>query len=129
MRIEHQITQGQLKEGVVCFLYEGESKSLGEKPSGKMITDSDACCFVYLFEDGEDYRYIHFTKEVWPLMQHLVEVEEDPVLECADCTIEMTGFTEELTMLIFNIEGNGNYGEKFMLAVEQAFEKTLKQTS
>lgn len=130
MRIEHRITEGRLKEGTVCFTYNGTENTLGDSPSGKMITDSDALSFVYLFEDGEEYRYLHFTQRVWPLMQQLIEMENgDPVIECEDGTVRLIGFTEELTMLVFNIEGNGNYGEEFMLAVEQAFKKTLQQTS
>ncbi len=130
MRIEHQITEGHLKESVSCFTYNETAKTLGDIPSGKMITDSDALSFVYLFEDGEAYRYLHFRQEVWPLMQQLIEQNNgDPLLECKDGDILLSGFREELTMLIFNIEGNGNYGEEFMLAVEQAFHKTLQQTS
>ncbi|REB09559.1 hypothetical protein DVB69_01745 [Sporosarcina sp. BI001-red] len=130
MRIEHRITEGQLKKEIVCFTYEGTMRMLGDSPSGKMITDSDALSFVYLFEDGEEYQYLHFTKQVWPLMQQLIEIDNgDPILECEDGSIQLSGFTEELIMLVFNIEGNGNYGEEFMLAVEQAFEETLQQTS
>lgn len=130
MRIEHQITQGRMKEGIMTFTYEGAAEKLGDRPSGTLITDSDARSFVYLFEDGEDYSYLHFTENVWPLMQQMLEDNQsNPNLECEDQTIELTGFTEELTMLIFNIEGNGNYGESFMLAVEKVFEKTLTATS
>lgn len=130
MRIEHQITEGCIKEGSVCFTYDGLGHTLGDSPSGKMITDSDALSFVYLFENGEEYQYLHFTQNVWPLMQQLIEMDNgDPVIECQDGTIQLIGFTEELTMLVFNIEGNGNYGEEFMLAVEHTFKKTLQQTS
>ncbi|WP_052245751.1 hypothetical protein [Sporosarcina sp. ZBG7A] len=130
MRIEHRITEGQLKEGTVCFTYDGTTKMLGDSPSGKMITDSDALSFVYLFEDGEEYQYLHFTQEVWALMQQLIEMDNgDPLIESEDGSVQLIGFTEELMMLIFNIEGNGNYGEEFMLAVEQAFKQTLQQTS
>ncbi|WP_432354693.1 hypothetical protein [Sporosarcina sp. A2] len=129
MHIEHLITQGQLKDGVISFTYNGTTQMLGERASGKMITDSDACNFVYLFEDGETYQYVHFTEDVWPLMQQLIEQNNgDPLLKCENGTVQLTGFTEELTMLIFNIEGNGNYGEAFMLAVEETFQKTLQQS-
>ncbi|MGG0644256.1 hypothetical protein ABE021_09965 [Sporosarcina gallistercoris] len=130
MRIEHRITEGQLKDGTVYFTYGGTENTLGHSPAGKMITDSDALSFVYLFEDGEEYRYLHFTQQVWPLMQHLIESDNgDPFIECEDGCVQLIGFTEELTMLVFNIEGNGNYGEEFMLAVEQAFKETLQQPS
>ena len=130
MRIEHRITEGQLKKETVCFTYNGTAKQLGDSPSGKMITDSDALSFVYLFEDGAEYCYLHFTQQVWPLMQQLIEMDNgDPLIVCEDGTVQLKGFTEELMMLIFNIEGNGNYGEEFMLAVELAFKETLQQHS
>jgi hypothetical protein len=43
-------------------------------------------------------------------------------------TVSLNGFIEELTMLIYNIEGNNNYGEAFSSAVESAFEEILKGT-
>ena len=128
--ITHQITEGTVQDGVVRFVYNGAMEDLGETPSGKMITDSDEETFVYLFEEGEAYQTIHFTQAVWPLMQQLVEEEmNDPILDCTDGEVILQGFTEELNMLIFNIEGNSNYGENFMIAVEQAFERTLKAIS
>ncbi len=115
-----------MKDGTVIFNFDGPAARLGTKPSGKMITDTDEGTFVYLFEDGEDYVYLHLAQTVWPLMQKLADSGKDPVLDCADSTIRLAGFTEELTMLIFNIEGNGNYGEAFVLAVEQEFANTLQ---
>ncbi|GKV67579.1 hypothetical protein NCCP2716_00770 [Sporosarcina sp. NCCP-2716] len=126
MRIEYRITNGYVKDGTVTFTYEGPAEQLGQQPAGKMITDSDEGTFVYLFEDGEDYKYLHFTQGVWPLMQLLSAGSQDPMLACSDAEIVLNGFTEELTMLVFNIEGNGNYGETFMLAVEEAFADTLQ---
>ena len=55
-----------------------------------------------------------------------LKMDKDPVLSWNDGDINLTGFKEELTMLIFNIEGNDNYGEEFSSAVELAFSTILQ---
>lgn len=97
-------------------------------PSGKMITDSEAHSFVYLLDEDEGYGQLHFTQDVWPMMAASLLASSDPIISYDGETIELTSFKEELTMLIFNIEGNHNYGEAFSKAVEEAFADLLKMT-
>ena len=47
--------------------------------------------------------------------------EQKPFLRVEDGQFELTQFAEELTALLYNIEGNGNYGDSFVQAVEEAF--------
>ena len=94
-------------------------------PSGKMITDSENLSFVYLLEVEEGYCQLHFTQAMWPLMVDVLKLDADPILSWQDKVIALVGFKDELTMLIYNIEGNDNYGETFSLAVEQAFHDIL----
>ena len=57
------------------------------------------------------------------------KVEKRPCRNSITKTLfHLDGFIEELTMLIYNIEGNNNYGEAFSSAVELAFEEVLKST-
>ena len=85
-----------------------------------MITDTDAFSFVYLFDEEEGYSYYHFPKDVWPLMADALKIGQGSGIYLGMmANINLTGFKEELTMLIFNIEGNDNYGEEFSSAVEQ----------
>ncbi|WP_419962550.1 hypothetical protein [Psychrobacillus sp. BM2] len=96
------------------------------KAAGQMITDSDSMAFIYLLEDEAGYHYLKFGQEVWPLLVNTLKAVEDPSLQLADKELTLHGFKEELNMLIFNIEGNDNYGADFSKAVEQAFSEILK---
>lgn len=95
-------------------------------PSGKMITDSDEMAFVYLFEEEEGYRPIHFKQAIWPVMVDVLKSATDPILIREEERIPLVGFNDELTMLIYNIEGNNNYGEVFSEAVEKTFTEILQ---
>ena len=59
-------------------------------------------------------------------MVDVLTMNSDPVLSWKDEIISLPGFKDELTMLIYNIEGNDNYGEAFSSAVEQAFSTILQ---
>ena len=125
-------TQIQIDHGVqngteIRFLLAEENEISTLKPAGKMITDSEKKSFVYLIDEEEEgYGHIHFTQGAWPLMVEALKSEIDPMLSCGEENIQLTNFTEELDMLIFNIEGNNNYGEAFSTAVEGAFAEILE---
>ncbi len=95
-------------------------------PAGQIITDSDNMTFIYLMDNGENYSYVFFEQDVWP---QLVEViaSEDPVLRWGEQQAVLHNFRDELEGLIYNIEGNSNYGEAFSQAVEQAFTSILSE--
>lgn len=95
-------------------------------PSGKMITDSDEIAFVYLLEEEEKYRPVYFKQAIWPIMVDVLNSDRDPILIWEEERIPLVGFKDEMTMLIYNIEGNNNYGELFSEAVEKAFEEILQ---
>ncbi|KAA0966721.1 hypothetical protein FQ087_10995 [Sporosarcina sp. ANT_H38] len=128
MNFQNRIDNGLHNDEQVLFLLaEGAVRPLGI-PSGKMITDSDNFSFVYLLELEEGYQQLHFTQAVWPLMVDTLTMDADPMLSWKDEIILLPGFKDELTMLIYNIEGNDNYGEAFSSAVEQAFSSILQHT-
>ncbi|WP_253724478.1 hypothetical protein [Sporosarcina sp. HYO08] len=110
----------------IQFLLSEEMNGPKGVPSGKMITDSDEVSFVYLFEDQDIYEPIHFTQAVWPLMVKALQEKAEPMLVWQDKAVPLKGFLDELQMLIYNIEGNGNYGEEFTSAVEEAFSVILQ---
>ncbi|WP_438316323.1 hypothetical protein [Sporosarcina sp. FA9] len=115
-------------ENEFLFFLTSAIEFTNEIPSGKMITDSDELSFVYLLEIEEGYSQVHFTKAVWPLMVDVLKSDLDPILSWGDKLLPLIGFKDELTMLIYNIEGNNNYGEKFTSAVETAFKEILQNT-
>ena len=123
-------TQIQIDSGIqngteICFSATETPTEVKIIPAGKMITDSEKMTFVYLLDEEEEYGYIHFPQVVWPLMVDALKEDEDPVISYNDERLPLTGFIEEMTMLIFNIEGNDNYGAKFSTAVEKAFAEIL----
>ena len=123
-------TQIQIDSGIqsgteICFSVTEPSTIVKLIPAGKMITDSEKMTFVYLLDEEEEYGYIHFPQAVWPIMVDALKEDKDPVIFYNDERLPLTGFIEELTMLIFNIEGNDNYGAKFSTAVEKAFAEIL----
>lgn len=125
MTTKLQIDSGIQNDLEICFTVVGTSKTVDLTPAGKMITDSKEMTFVYLLDEEEEYGYIHFPQSVWPLMVAVLKGNKDPVIIHNDVRITLIGFVDELTMLIFNIEGNDNYGEEFTTVVEQAFTEIL----
>ncbi|MFJ7932893.1 hypothetical protein [Sporosarcina sp. NPDC096371] len=126
MSIQNRVIDGILDGEEIRFLLAETADRPQGVPSGKMITDSEDLSFVYLLEVEEGYRHLHFTQKVWPFMVDALKLESDPVLLWKDEIIALPGFKDELTMLIYNIEGNDNYGEVFTSAVEQAFHDILQ---
>ena len=128
MRTEIHINSGTQSGPVINFLIKDKLKKQTIIPSGKMITDSEKMTFVYLIDEEEEYGQLHFEQAVWPLLVDSIKLNADPIVTYNENTVSLDGFIEELTMLIYNIEGNNNYGEAFSSAVELAFEEVLKST-
>ena len=126
MNIQNRIDSGLRNDEQILFLLAEHAEKPQGIPSGKMITDSDNFSFVYLLEVEEGYNHLHFTQAVWPLMVDVLTTDTDPAFSWQDELISLPGFRDELTMLIYNIEGNDNYGEVFSSAVEQAFSSILQ---
>lgn len=126
MRIQNRVIKGQRNGNDILFLLDEEAGLPTGTPAKKMITDSEEHAFVYLMDEDEGYTYIHFPKDTWPYMAQALKSGNDPSLTWNDVKIPLPGFIEELTMLVYNIEGNDNYGEAFTTAVEQEFEAFLQ---
>lgn len=125
MSVLIQVESGIHNEGHISFLLPETANILTVSPAEKMITDSEKTSFVYLI-DGEDaYGQIHFPKAVWPLMVEIMKTKKDPFIVQGEHSLQLNGFVEELEMLIFNIEGNSNYGKLFTDAVEDVFKEIL----
>ncbi|MFJ8067294.1 hypothetical protein ACIQYS_22255 [Psychrobacillus sp. NPDC096426] len=129
MPITYNVHSGVQLENDIRFTLEVMPNQPGIKAGGQMITDSDSMSFVYLLEDETGYHYVKFGQDVWPLLVNTLKAEVDPTLQFGDVELTLHKFREELEMLIFNIEGNDNYGAKFSKAVEEAFEEILKASS
>ena len=128
MRTEIYINSGTQDGPVITFPIKEKLPTQTLIPSGKMITDSEKMTFVYLIDEDDEYGQLHFEQSVWSLLVDSIKLNTDPVVTYNENIVPLDGFIEELTMLIFNIEGNNNYGEAFSSAVELAFEEVLKST-
>lgn len=131
MPITYTVHSGvQLENDIRFTIDESEHPlNINVKAGGQMITDSDSMAFVYLLEDETGYHYVKFGQDVWPLLVTTLKATEDPVLQFGDIVLTLNMFREELEMLIFNIEGNENYGATFSKAVESAFQEILKHNN
>ena len=123
--ITYNVKSGVQLENDIRFTLEENPMNNQIKAGGQMITDSDSFAFVYLLEDETGFHYVKFGRDVWPLLVNTLKAEEDPKLQFGDEELTLHKFKDELEMLIFNIEGNDNYGEEFSVAVENAFSEIL----
>ncbi|WP_342388676.1 hypothetical protein [Salinicoccus bachuensis] len=100
-------------EALKCY---AEEDTQGLKAAARMIVDSDNMAFIYMLDDGEEFRRVHFVKETWSMLKahHGAEV-------ILNTDVILTDFWDELDYLIENIEDNNNYGEAFESAVKEEF--------
>ncbi|WP_100403310.1 hypothetical protein [Bacillus sp. FJAT-42315] len=91
------------------------------KASGQMIVDSDQKAFVYLAEENDEFIYLYIHESVWTELQTAMKKEASLFAIGADARLQLSNWSEELSYLINNIEGNSNYGEEMVEAVEKIF--------
>ncbi len=125
MRKTYIVDTGVQKGKEIRFLLKEDPKGHQVKAGGQLITDSDRHAFVYLMDHTEGYTYVQFPSSVWPLLSESLKSDNEPKLAWGEEDIVLDNFREELEMLIFNIEGNHNYGEEFSSAVEEVFKEQL----
>ena len=126
MRNVYTVKQVEIVHNQVQFIL-NEKKQLSQLQStGQVIVDSDNETFLYIIEENNSYSYVSFEKLVWPHLLQMIVSEQKPFLRVEDGQFELTQFVEELTALLYNIEGNGNYGDSFVQSVEEAFAKIFE---
>jgi len=125
LRKTYSVDSGSQNGSEIRFLLKEEPLNLDVTAGGQLITDSDNMAFVYLMDSQDGYTYVQFPKIVWPLLAVSLSSNQEPKIAWGESDIQLTNFREELEMLIFNIEGNHNYGAEFTEAVEEAFKEQL----
>lgn len=126
MRKTYLVEKSTKQDSHICFELETQDK-IQWQPAGQMITDSDDMAFVYLMDEEYGYSYVKFPQSIWPLLVETLQSKENPMLKWGTEQIELVNFQDELQSLIYNIEGNYNYGEIFTTAVEKTFKKLLSE--
>lgn len=105
-----------------------EKKQLSQLQStGQVIVDSDNEAFLYIIEENEAYSYVSFSKNVWPQLLQMLMTEQKAYLKVEDGLLPLVQFADELQGLIYNIEGNSNYGDQFVDRIEKAFAEYLNK--
>ncbi|MEK4424186.1 UPF0738 family protein [Solibacillus sp. FSL K6-1523] len=123
MRKLYTIERFEIINQELHFILNEKELQIQLEATGQVIVDSDNESFLYIVEENNAYSYISFSKELWPQLLQMILTKQTPYLTWNTGRIELTNFVEELNMLLFNIEGNGNYGELFVAAVEQQFSR------
>lgn len=121
MRNVYTVNQFEMIHNEVHFILNEKKQVSQLQSTGQVIVDSDNEAFLYIIEENNAYSYVSFKKFIWPQLLHMILSAQKPVLRVENGQIELTQFVEELTTLLFNIEGNGNYGDSFVKSVEEAF--------
>ncbi|TMW72939.1 hypothetical protein [Alteribacter natronophilus] len=92
----------------------------------RMLADSDAKTLIYVIEDESSFTYIRFPDASWEALSSVRGEAVPVVLELSSAEretvrITLSDFWQEVDYLVDNIEGNANYGDEMMEAVEKAF--------
>ncbi|MED3661833.1 hypothetical protein P4476_08055 [Ureibacillus terrenus] len=126
MRNIYDIDEVRMENDGYYFSLNERTLEIQLKPAGQMLADSDGAAFVYVVEENGGYSYLRFPEKVWGALADILKTKKDPFLTVKGKTIPLRNFADELEMLVFNIEGNGNYGDTFVEKVEAAFREILK---
>lgn len=126
MRKIYNIEKFKQVNNTLHFILNENEVDLQFKPAKQVIVDSDDFAFIYLVDAGQDFSYLRFSQTIWQQLVSILKEQQNPILNWGEQSIELEDFVDELQMLVFNIEGNNNYGEQFTKAVEEAFSLILK---
>ncbi|WP_335869947.1 hypothetical protein [Bacillus sp. 2205SS5-2] len=121
MRKKIHLTSAEIKDQQLILYSKEEVDFNALKATEQVIVDSDQFSFVYLAEDNDDYVYIYVTKIVWEQLKNALDKNFKIVASSGETELILSNIEEELTYLVGNIEGNSNYGDEFVLAVEENF--------
>ena len=89
--------------------------------ASQIIADSEQFSFVYLAENEEEYVYLYLEEAIWGEIKKALENNTPVIAKSDDYSLNLDQFHEELSYLISNIEGNGNYGDEMVKKVENVF--------
>ena len=127
MRNVYSISQFETIHNETHFILSEKKQLSHVQAIGQVLADSDNEAFLYIIEENDTYSYISFGQELWPQFMQMILAEQKAFLQLEDGALELVGLVEELKMLLYNIEGNSNYGEKFVQAVEETFAQLFVQ--
>ncbi|WP_059350568.1 hypothetical protein [Bacillus coahuilensis] len=121
MRKIANLHKKEMTENTMIFTTNEQEIVKGIVPTGQLIVDSDQLSFVYLGEVEEEYVYLYLSETCWEDLRAGIHNNVQFFLDVDGEVVELIELNEELTYLISNIEGNGNYGEQMVEKVESIF--------
>lgn len=121
MRTKWHFTKTEWAGETLHLLSEEEVEVGHLQPVRQVITDSDAAAFVYLAEAEPGYVYLYVHAGTWEDVKRALDGQHPIVAVGTDGTFALDSFHEEMNDLLFNIEGNSNYGEEMVEKVERVF--------
>ncbi|SOB91723.1 hypothetical protein SAMN05880501_101369 [Ureibacillus xyleni] len=127
MRNIYKIDNYQYVHNNHHFSLNENQKEIQIVPAGQMLADSDHLALIYVVEEGGEFSYLQFSRELWSHLVDIMKSNQNPYVTINGKAIELIHFIEELEMLIFNIEGNDNYGKEFVDAIEEAFKEIFQK--
>lgn len=125
LRKVYTIEKSEFENNQLYFILNESNVDIQIQPAKQVIADSDDFAFIYLVDAGEEYSYLRFPPAVWSELVQMLIAQQDAILKYGETTVVLEGFFEELQMLVFNIEGNNNYGLQFTEKVEEIFAPIL----
>ncbi|WP_413379689.1 hypothetical protein [Alkalihalobacillus sp. 1P02AB] len=112
-------------ETVTLILEEAIDEQLAAelKDGERMLVDSDQLAFIYILEGSTQFYYATIQQELWKDLAGIHRQEQRVDVKLTDkVTVELTALHHELSYLLENIAGNGNYGEELEKVVVSEFE-------
>lgn len=122
MQNKIQVKSVEKKDNALIFCAENTEIQVEELTARHhVLVDSDQLSFLYILENESTFIYVSIPHTCWEAMQDAMKQDQAMYVRVNDREIELKQLKEELEYLIENIEGNANYGEELVAAVEKVF--------
>ncbi|MEH7459426.1 hypothetical protein V7183_20100 [Bacillus sp. JJ1127] len=122
MQNKIQVKSVEERENALIFCAENTELQVEELTArNHVLVDSDHLSFLYILENESSFIYVSIPHTYWEAMHDAMKKEKVMFVRVNNIEIKLEQLKEEVEYLIENIEGNANYGEELVTAVEKVF--------
>ncbi|MBO1578093.1 hypothetical protein [Bacillus sp. XF8] len=122
MQNKIQVKSVEERENALIFCAENTEIQVEELTArNHVLVDSDHLSFLYILENESAFIYVSIPHTCWEAMHSAMKNDKAMFVRVNNTEIELEQLKEEVEYLIENIEGNANYGEELVTAVEKVF--------
>ncbi|KFN01194.1 hypothetical protein D0U04_16105 [Bacillus clarus] len=122
MQNKIQVKSVEERENALIFCAENTEVEVKELSArNHVLVDSDNLSFLYILENESSFIYVSIPHTCWEAMYDAMKKDKAMYIRVNDVEIELEQLKEEVEYLVGNIEGNANYGEELVTAVEKVF--------